>query len=106
MLLSTFAVLYWLRRQRPRFEVRLAAALGSLCAVALALHVFSWIALGVIMPQTYVLFFLAAFCLGLNLWAVARPASLLKKLLLLTPSIQQYRLIRRKNRERISVHGV
>jgi hypothetical protein len=80
MLLSTFAALYWLRRQRPQFEVRLAAALGSLCAVALSLHVFSWISLGVIMPQTYILFFLSALCFGLNLWAAAHPASLLKKL--------------------------
>lgn len=76
MLLSTFAALYWLRRQRPQFEVLLAAALGSLCAMALSLHVFSWISLGVIMPQTYILFFLSALCLGLNLWAVVPPASL------------------------------
>lgn len=105
MLLSTFATLYWLRRQRPQFEVRLAAALGALCAVALALHVFSWIVLGVIMPQTYILFFLAALCLGINLWAVALPASLFKKLSLLNFFIQRYRLVRGKNRERISVHG-
>ncbi len=58
----------------------MAAALGSLCAVALALHVYSWIALGVVMPQTYILFFLATLCLGLDLGAFARPASFLKKL--------------------------
>jgi hypothetical protein len=77
-LLCTFAALYWLRSQRPQAEVLSAAALGSLAAVALALHVFSWILLGVVMAPTYLLLSLAALCFGLNLWAVARPASLLK----------------------------
>ncbi|MGA7953485.1 MAG: hypothetical protein WCA07_08185 [Gloeobacterales cyanobacterium] len=79
-LLFTFAAIYWLKRQRPQLEVRLAAALGSLAAIALVLHVFSWILLGVVMAPTYILLSLAALCFSLNLWVVTRPLSLLRNL--------------------------
>lgn len=88
-LLCTFAALYWLKGQRPQSEVRLAATLGSLAAIALALHVFSWMLLGVVMVSTYLLLSLAALCFGLNLWAVARPVGLLKNLASLNFSVHK-----------------
>jgi hypothetical protein len=88
-LLCTFAAIYWLRYERARSHIRLAAALGSLCAVALVLHVLSWISLGVVMAPTYILLSLSAVCLGLNLWAATRPVSLLRTLSSLSFSVHR-----------------
>jgi hypothetical protein len=69
--------------------VQLAAALGILSALALALHVFSWFLLGVVLPPSYVLLSLAALCLGLNLWAAVRPEQLLGWLRFLSLSLHE-----------------
>ncbi len=69
--------------------MRLAAALGIFSAVALALHVFSWFLLGVVMPPSYMLLSLSALCLGLNLWAAVRPEHLLCWLRFLSLSLHE-----------------
>jgi hypothetical protein len=86
-LLCTFVTLCTLRYPQAQSQVRLAAGLGLLSAVALALHVFSWFLLGVVMPPSYVLLSLAALCMGLNLWAAVRPEHLLGWLRFLSLSL-------------------
>ena len=69
--------------------MRLAAVLGLLSAVALALHVFSWFLLGVVMPPSYMLLSLSTLCLGINLWAAIRPEHLLSGLRFLSLSLHE-----------------
>jgi hypothetical protein len=88
-LLCTFVTLCTLKYQQAQSQGRLAAALGILSAVALALHVFSWFLLGVVMPPSYMLLSLAALCLGLNLWAAIRPEHLLSGLRFLSLSLHE-----------------
>lgn len=49
---------------------RLAVSLGCTSAVIMILHVYSWLAIGVVMPPTYILLGLGSFCLVTNLWIV------------------------------------
>ncbi|WP_230841547.1 hypothetical protein [Gloeobacter morelensis] len=64
----------------PTEQVHRAAVLSLLCALAMILHVLSWIVLGVVMAPTYILLVLAGICLGLNVWAVSYPANLQRRL--------------------------
>ncbi|WP_334311678.1 hypothetical protein [Kamptonema animale] len=62
--------------KRSQIQVRLAAAVGSFCALIMILHVFTWLAIGVVMAPTYILFVLGSICLGTNLWAVVHSSSM------------------------------
>ncbi len=67
-LLATLATLWLLVRSDQR--LRGTALLGSGLAVVLALHVSTWLAIGVVTPVTFVLFSLGAICLTTQAAAV------------------------------------
>ncbi|MEG4446648.1 hypothetical protein QUB47_12115 [Microcoleus sp. AT9_B5] len=61
---------------RPRIQVWASVAVASLWATAMIFHVFTWFAIGVVMPPTYILLVMAITCLTINVWAIAHPASM------------------------------
>jgi hypothetical protein len=62
---------------RPRSQVRASVVVASLCATTMIFHVFTWFAIGVVMPPTYILLLMGITCLTLNIWAIAHPASMM-----------------------------
>ncbi|TAF30759.1 MAG: hypothetical protein EAZ69_21230 [Oscillatoriales cyanobacterium] len=41
-------------------------------------HVFTWFAIGVVMPPTYILLAMGIACLAINVWALRHPASMMQ----------------------------
>ncbi|WP_199333408.1 hypothetical protein [Oculatella sp. FACHB-28] len=70
-LLATSQTLLLLWFRRPLRQVWLMAAIASLCALVMVLHVMTWLIIGVVMMQTFILFGLGAMCLCTNLGAIA-----------------------------------
>ncbi|WP_448561727.1 hypothetical protein [Trichothermofontia sp.] len=56
--------------------VRVTVGFSSVWASLMLLHVLSWFTIGVVQIPTFVLCGLALVCLGINGWAIARPAQL------------------------------
>jgi hypothetical protein len=81
---------------RPRMQVWASAAVASLWATAMIFHVFTWFAIGVVMPPTYILLLMAIVCLVINLWAIGHPASMRQ---LIQVAISQLSEFRRKREE-------
>lgn len=75
-LLATLQTLIFVGCDRPRPAIRLITSFASLYATLMILHVVTWFVVGVVMLPTFVLSGLGCLCLGLNLWAIARPQSL------------------------------
>ena len=75
-LLATLLTLGLTILRRPSVQIQRAVGLASCFALVMVLHVFTWLAIGVVMPPTYILFWLASTCLLINIWAIAHPASL------------------------------
>jgi hypothetical protein len=69
-LLATCQILLLLLLQRPFLQIRLAAALASLLAIALFLHIATWFIIGVVKPETFILFGLGSTCLVINFLAI------------------------------------
>ncbi|MEG4800970.1 hypothetical protein QUB63_21550 [Microcoleus sp. ARI1-B5] len=63
---------------RPRMQVWASAAAASLWATAMIFHVFTWFAIGVVMPPTYILLVMGITCLAINIWALGHPASMMQ----------------------------
>ncbi|MEG4319483.1 MULTISPECIES: hypothetical protein [unclassified Microcoleus] len=63
---------------RPRMQVWASAVVAGLWATAMIFHVFTWFAIGVVMPPTYILLAMAIACLTINVWAVGHPASMMQ----------------------------
>ena len=63
---------------RPRMQVWASVVVASLWATAMIFHVFTWFAIGVVMPPTYILLGLGITCLAINMWAVGHPASMMQ----------------------------
>lgn len=53
-----------------------AVSLANLLAIAMLLHVFTWLAIGVVMAPTFILLSLAGVCLSINAWAIVHPESM------------------------------
>lgn len=68
-LLITLQILIALARERPIGQIRLAVALAITLALTLFIHVFTWFAIGVVTPVTFILFGLGTTCLVINIWA-------------------------------------
>lgn len=66
----TIATLVFLYQRRPVQHLQRSAAIASVFALILCLHVSSWFVIGVITPVTFILFGLALTCLTLNWGAV------------------------------------
>jgi hypothetical protein len=47
---------------RPRVQVRASVVVASLFATTMIFHVFTWFAIGVVMPPTYILLLMAIVC--------------------------------------------
>lgn len=82
---------------RPKVQVRASVVVASLFATAMIFHVFTWFAIGVVMPPTYILLLMAITCLAINLWAIGYPATMRQ---LIQVAISQLSEFRRKRKER------
>ncbi|NDJ24037.1 hypothetical protein GS682_20790 [Nostoc sp. B(2019)] len=56
--------------RRPSFQVWQSAGIASIFASVMILHVYTWFMIGVVMPPTYILLWLAITCLLTNLAAI------------------------------------
>ncbi|MBE9094378.1 hypothetical protein [Tychonema sp. LEGE 07203] len=63
---------------RHRMQVWASAAVAGFWAAAMLFHVFTWFAIGVVMPPTYILLAMAIACLAVNIWAVGHPSSMMQ----------------------------
>jgi hypothetical protein len=70
-LLATSQTLLLLWFRRPLKQVWLMAAIASLYALVMVLHVMTWLIIGVVMMPTFILLGLGAMCLCTNLGAIA-----------------------------------
>jgi hypothetical protein len=95
-LLATLMTGIFTGLNRPRVQVRASVVVASLFATAMIFHVFTWFAIGVVMPPTYILLLMAIVCLAINLWAIGRPASMMQ---LIRVAISQLSKVRRKREE-------
>lgn len=77
-LLTTLQTAIFTGLNRPRMQVWASALVASLWATAMIFHVFSWFAIGVVMPPTYILLVMGITCLTINVWAVGHPASMMQ----------------------------
>lgn len=75
-LLFTLGTVSLVVRLRPFTQVYLSAFAASFLALALLLHDFTWVSIGVVMVPSYILLALSCVCLSLNLWAIAHSASM------------------------------
>ncbi|MEM7554552.1 MAG: hypothetical protein AAF378_10700 [Cyanobacteria bacterium P01_A01_bin.84] len=69
-LLATIAAIALSALGRPSSQVLRIASVGSMLAVIMILHVYTWFAVGVVMAPTYILLCLAITCCICNLGAV------------------------------------
>lgn len=77
-LLTTLHTAILIGLNRPRMQIWASVAVASLWATAMIFHVFTWFAIGVVMPPTYILLVMAITCLTINVWAIAHPASMMQ----------------------------
>ncbi|MBD1827215.1 hypothetical protein NDI47_25765 [Microcoleus vaginatus GB1-A2] len=76
-LLTTLQTVILTGLKRPRIQVWASAVVASLWATAMIIHVFTWFAIGVVMPPTYILLVMGITCLTTNVWAIAHPGSMM-----------------------------
>ena len=77
-LLTTLQTAILTGLNRPRIQVWASVVVASLLATAMIFHVFTWFAIGVVMPPTYILLVMGITCLTINVWAIAHPASMMQ----------------------------
>lgn len=81
-LLATLQTMVFVWFRYPATQIYCMTAVSSLYALLIILHVITWLAIGVVMLPTYILFFLGCFCLLVNFGAVLiatqRPRRILK----------------------------
>ncbi|MEG3933960.1 MULTISPECIES: hypothetical protein [unclassified Microcoleus] len=77
-LLNTLLTAILTGLNRPRMQIWASVGVASLWATAMIFHVFTWFAIGVVMPPTYILLVMAITCLTINVWAIAHPASMMQ----------------------------
>jgi hypothetical protein len=75
-LLFTLLTFVLLAVDRPKAQVDRSIGLAIVCALLMVLHVETWLMVGVVRIQTFILFALGLCCLILNLWALGHPSSL------------------------------
>lgn len=72
LLLTSFTLLL-LVRQFPSVNLRWSAGVAITFALAMMLHVGTWLAVGVVMTPTYILLSLGTTCLIINGYALVAP---------------------------------
>lgn len=80
-LLATIFTIILTVLHRPSHQVWQSAGFASIFAVVMIMHVYSWFAIGVVMPPTYILLWLATTCLLTNLAAILWQRRLVHKLM-------------------------
>lgn len=66
ILVATSATMIFTALRRPQAWVWQAAGVGSIFAILMILHVFTWFVVGVVMAPTYILLWLGSSCLITN----------------------------------------
>ncbi|WP_414564513.1 MULTISPECIES: hypothetical protein [unclassified Anabaena] len=69
-LIATSLTIGFTLSSRPAIEVWRSAAIASIFALLMILHVFAWFMIGVVMAPTYILLALGSICLFANLGAI------------------------------------
>jgi len=75
LIITTQTVIFTAFR-RPYWQPVTTTIAAFTYATILLLHVWTWFLIGVVMAPTFILLCLSIVCLGINLWAIAHPASL------------------------------
>ncbi len=75
-LIATTLTLFSVGQRRASQQSRFRAAIASLFALVMVLHVMTWLIIGVVMAPTFILLGLGSVCLLTNGWAIAHPSSL------------------------------
>jgi hypothetical protein len=75
-LLATCRTLVSVGRNQPPQKRRSTVVLATTFALIMALHVFSWLLAGIVMPPTFILLALSCVCLSINGWSILHPNSL------------------------------
>lgn len=69
-LLATLVTMIFAALRRPSHQLWQAAAIASIFALVMVLHVYTWFMIGVVMAPTYILLWLAITCLLTNVGAI------------------------------------
>lgn len=77
-LVATLVTMILTALRRPQGQVLTAAAIAAIPALVMVFHVLTWFMIGVVMAPTYILLWLAATCLSINLWAISHPQSMVR----------------------------
>ena len=88
-LAATLQTLMMMAMERPLAQVGLMAAIATVYATVMVLHVATWFVVGVVMVPTYVLLSFGLACCIVNGWAVARLLKRSRPARLLNLTIQQ-----------------
>ena len=75
-LLLTLLTLVLVGFERPKLRVKQSTAVAIAGAVLMVLHVLTWLVVGIVQIQTFILLSLGLVCLWINLWALRYPGSL------------------------------
>ena len=66
--------------KRPQVQVRFSAIAACLPAMAMVMHVCTWLMIGVVMAPTFILLGLGTTCLVINIWAITHSLSMTRLL--------------------------
>jgi len=69
-MLATLSTMILVGLESPSHQVKQVVYVAIGLAMAMILHVFSWLLVGVVMIPTYILLFLATVCLTINILAL------------------------------------
>lgn len=58
---------------RPKVQINTAAGVAIFSAIAMVLHVATWLVIDVVMAPTFILLALATLCLVENIWTIFAP---------------------------------
>jgi len=86
---------------RPRIQVWASVVVAILWATAMLFHVFTWFAIGVVMPPTYILLVMGITCLAINVWAVGHPSSMMQLIRFVVSAFREFVRRRKEVRQRI-----
>ncbi|MGC9527884.1 MAG: hypothetical protein ACP5D7_20300 [Limnospira sp.] len=77
-LIATFQTILFTALGRSPKQILVMAGFASLYAGIMVAHVWTWFAIGVVMAPTFILLSLGSTCLAVNLWAIAKPTSMIR----------------------------
>lgn len=75
-LLTALVSVTFVGLKRPKLLIQRTGGLAIAGSLLMVLHVLTWLVVGVVRVQTFVLFSLGLCCLSLSLWALCQPQSL------------------------------